>query len=221
MVITPDAAADKIYPLNVGQFADARFESLLPCHNSANLAYLRGDFCLLVLIFRCREMRFKGNGMLYLPNYASALRCIGQALQSRNVDIFELIADTDKFVVQCGDPNPPYTDVLKLQYSLDSITILDREGQAKRRQTKAEFRFDSLPEILRATGKYVDSKRAQLRQLNTCCSSAGEIELEYQTKAGEIQSETLVMGLIRETAVDMYKRRSRISNPIDILTRRN
>ena len=27
--------------------------------------------------------------------------------------------------------------------------------------------------------------------------------------------------LIRETAVDMYKRRSRISNPIDILTRRN
>jgi len=160
--------------------------------------------------------------MLYLPNYASALRCIGQAMQSRNVDVFELIADADGFIVQCGDPNPPHTGFFKLQFSLDSIKILDRQDQAQRRRTKSELRFDSLPEILRAIGKCVDSKRAQLRRLNNCCSSeAGDIELEYQTRAGGLQSETLVMSLIRETAVDMYKRRSRISNPINPLTRRN
>jgi hypothetical protein len=109
--------------------------------------------------------------MLYLPNYASALRCIGQSLQSPNIEVFELIADADAFFVQCGDPNPPYTGVIKLQFSPDSIKILDREGQARRHQTKSEVRFDSVPEILRATGKYVDSKRAQLRRLNNCCSS--------------------------------------------------
>jgi hypothetical protein len=159
--------------------------------------------------------------MPYLANYAGALRCIGQALESRNIDIFELIADADKFVVQCGDPNPPYTGILKLHYSVDRVTMLDREGQAKRRQAKSEFRFDSLPEILRAAGKYVDTKRAQLRRLNNCCASAGELELEYQTRAGEMQSEILIMGLIREIAVNMYKRRSRIANPVTIITRRN
>ena len=104
--------------------------------------------------------------MLYIPNYASALRCVGQALERQNIDIFELITDGDGFVVRCPDPKPPYTAILRLNYSADTITILDREGQAQRRQTKSQFRFDSLPQILRATGRYVDTKRAQLLRLN-------------------------------------------------------
>ena len=161
--------------------------------------------------------------MLYRPTYANALRCIGQALDSHNIDVFELITTkTDEFVVECGDPNPPYTGVLKLQFSTDRIQIIDREGQARRRQSKSELRFDSLPEILRATGKYVDSKRAELRRLSNCCpSDAGNVELEYQTRAEGVQSETLDMSLIREVAVNMYKRRSNISNPINTITRRN
>jgi hypothetical protein len=159
--------------------------------------------------------------MLYFPNYAGALRCIGQALEAQSIDVFELIADVEELIVQCGDPNPPYTGILKLRYSLDAITILDREGQARRRQMKSYFRFDSLPEILRATGRYIDSKRGQLRWLSNCSGSGGEIELEYQTRAGELQSETLLVGLIREVAVNMYKRRTCIANPIDILTQRN
>ena len=158
--------------------------------------------------------------MFYFPNYAGALRCIGQSLESRNIDVFELIADADDFVVQCADPNPPYTKLLKLHYSLDAITILDREGQAKRRRVKSEFRFDSLPETLRAAGKYIDGKRAQLRRLNNCVSE-GEIELEYQIRSGEIRFEKLNLSLIREIGVNMYKRRSRISNPIEILTHRS
>ena len=161
--------------------------------------------------------------MLYRPPYASALRCIGQALESHNIDFFELITtEADEFIVECGDPIPPYTGVLKLQFSTDSIKIIDRENQARRRQTKSELRFDSLPEILRATGKYVDSKRAELRRLSNCCpSETGDVELEYQTRAGDVQSETLDMSLIREVAVNMYKRRSSISNPINTITRRN
>jgi hypothetical protein len=161
--------------------------------------------------------------MLYRPPYASALRCIGQALENHNIDLFELITtEADEFIVECGDPNPPYTGMLKLQFSSDSIQIIDREGQARRRQTKSELRFDSLPEILRATGKYVDSKRGELRRLSNCCpSKAGDVELEYQTRAGDVQSETLDMSSIRETAVAMYKRRNSISNPIHTITRRN
>jgi len=53
--------------------------------------------------------------MLYLPNYAGALRCIGQALETRNIAVFELVVDADQFVVRCGDPNPPYTGILTQQ----------------------------------------------------------------------------------------------------------
>ena len=67
--------------------------------------------------------------MLYIPNYASALRCVGQALERQNIDIFELITDGDGFVVRCPDPKPPYTAILRLNYSADTITILDREGR--------------------------------------------------------------------------------------------
>ncbi|HEY1234470.1 MAG TPA: hypothetical protein VGH22_13920 [Candidatus Binatia bacterium] len=157
--------------------------------------------------------------MLYLPNYAAALRCIGQALEIRNIAVFELIVDADEFVVRCGDPNPPYTSIVTLHYSPQRITILDRDGQARRRQMKSYLRFDSLPEILRAAGNYVDSQSGQIRRLTNCSTSEASIEVEYQTRAG-IKSETLCTSLIRDIAVTMFKRRTRISNPIDLLTRR-
>jgi hypothetical protein len=158
--------------------------------------------------------------MLYLPNYAGTLRCIGQALQNQNIEVFELKTEANEFRVQCADPNPPYTTLIELLFSLDSIKILDREGQARRRQSKSEFRFDSLPEILRAVGECIDKKRGHLRRLNNCCSAdQGDVELEYETRAGDIRSETLALSFIREAGVQMYKRRTRLSNPIGMLTR--
>ena len=77
-----------------------------------------------------------------------------------------------------------------------------------------------MPEILRAVGEYIDNKRGQLRRLNNCClSDDGDVEVEYETRAGDIQSETLSMSFIREAAVRMYKRRTRLSNPIGMVTR--
>jgi hypothetical protein len=157
--------------------------------------------------------------MLYLPNYARALRCIGQALQTRNIEVFELRTNANEFHVQCEDPNPPYTALIELIFSPDNITVLDREGQARRGQRNPESRFDSLPEVLRAVGEYIDSNRAQLRRLTNCClSDQDAVEIEYQTRAGDVRSETLSMSAIRETVVNMYKRRTRLSNPIDMVT---
>ena len=157
--------------------------------------------------------------MLYLPKYGRALRCIGQALQTKNIEVFELRTDANEFRVQCEDPNPPYTALIELNFSPDNITVLDREGQARRGQTNSKPRFDSLPEVLRAVGEYIDSKRAQLRRLTNCClSDQVAVEVEYQTRAGDVRSETLSMSAIRETVVNMYKRRTRLSNPIDMVT---
>ena len=158
--------------------------------------------------------------MLYVPNYACALRCIGQALQNQHIEICELKAEGNEFRLECGDPNPPYTAIIRLSYSLDRLKILDRDGQARRAPWRSEVRFDSIPERLRAIGHYVDNKRARLRRLNIAgLSDQPDIELDCETRAGEMISETLTMGFVRETAVCMYKRRARVSNPVDMLTR--
>jgi hypothetical protein len=70
-------------------------------------------------------------------------------------------------------------------------------------------------------GKYVDDKRGvQLRRLSNCnLSDQDEMEIEYQTRSGDIQTEALSMSAIREIAVNMYKKRIRLPNPIGMVTR--
>ncbi len=179
------------------------------------LPYLRRTF-LLVNVIRGDL----GDGyMLYLPNYAGAFRCIGQALQTHEIEVFELSSFANEFRVVAGDPNPPYTALIKLNFSVQDIEILDREGQARRGRSTTDVRFDSVPEVLRAVGEYLDHKRGYLRRVDNSSSSEAAVEIQYQTRAGDVQTENLTISFIRETCVHMYKRRTRISNPINILTR--
>ena len=158
--------------------------------------------------------------MLYVTSFALALRCIGQELQTRNLEIFELTTDADDFSLDCADPSPPYTGIVRLNYSAECITILDREGQGRRGQSRPEgFRFDSISETLRAIGAYIDMKNAHLRRLSSTGCPADPIELEYRTRQGDILSESLTMSFIHEIAVKMYKRRTRLPNPFTTLTR--
>ena len=160
--------------------------------------------------------------MLNLPNYAGVLRCIGQALEDHEIELFELRNHANEFRVVGADPNPPYTDLIELNFSLQNIEVLDREGQARRGRPTTDVGFDNIPEMLRAIGKYIDNKRGYLRHVNNTNSSSFDdpaVEVEYESRAGDVRSETLEMSFIREAVVRMYKRRARISNPINILTR--
>lgn len=160
--------------------------------------------------------------MLYLPNYAAAFRCIGQELQSQNVEVFELKTHADEFRLECGDPNPPYTRIIEMSFSKERIERIDREGRRRRGQSTGEIRFDSIPQILRTVGEYLDKKGGSLQRLtNSGASSEEGLELEYQTRAGEIERETLSMSFIREVCVRMYQRRTGLKDPINLLTRKH
>jgi hypothetical protein len=159
--------------------------------------------------------------MLYLPNYAGALRCIGQFLHKHEIEAFEIKTHANEFRLVAGDPNPPYTGLINLKFSVEDLEILDREGQALRGRTTTEtsyIRFDSIPEVVRAIGDYLDHKRWDLRRLDNSSLSGTAVEIEYQTRAGDILTENLEMNFIRDTCVRMYKRRTRLSNPISTLT---
>jgi hypothetical protein len=159
--------------------------------------------------------------MFYLPSYAAAFRCIGQELQSQNIDVFELTSRADIFRVQYGDPNPPYTALKEKVFSKETLQMIDRDGRRRRGQLTGEIRFDSIAEMLRTVGQYIDTKLGHIQWLNNSGSSSEvAFELEYRTRAGQIQRETLTMSFIREASVRMYQRRSDLIDPINLITRK-
>lgn len=159
--------------------------------------------------------------MLYLFSYAGALRCIGQELQERNIELFELECHAGGFRAQCGDPNPPYTKLIELVFSNESIQRIDREGRAQRGRARGEIRFDGIPEVLRAAGDYVDKKAGRLRYIsNGDASSDGALLVKFQSRTGDIESKSLTASFLRETCVEMHKRRSDLQHPVSSLTRK-
>ena len=173
---------------------------------------------------RASRLVATGKIMLNLPNYTRALRCIGQALQNLDIEVFELKTYAGDYRLLAGDPHPPYTGLIELSFSPQRIEVLDREGQARRGRSGADMRFDTIPEVLRALGEYLDHRQLQLRRLDNSTSPAAAntpaVSLEYQTRAGEVETETLQMSFIRDASVRMYKRRARITNPVEMLTRK-
>ncbi|HEU4344692.1 MAG TPA: hypothetical protein VFU31_24315 [Candidatus Binatia bacterium] len=143
-----------------------------------------------------------------ITSYAAALRCIGQALQRQGIIVFELQVYDYDFHLHCVDPNPPYT--IHLSYSLKDLEALERQGQAKRGRPSTGVRFNSLPEILRTLGKYVDEKGGSVWRICTADQSVRDptIELEYKTRDRHLQAETLPLSLISEMSMRMYKRRT-------------
>jgi hypothetical protein len=159
--------------------------------------------------------------MFYLPSYAVAFRCIGQELQRQNIEVFELRSRADIFRVLYGDPNPPYTDLKEKLFSKETLQMIDREGRRRRGQLTGEIRFDSIAEMLRTVGQYIDTKLGHLRWINNSGSSSdAAFELEYQTRAGQVQVETLTMSFIRDASVRMYQRRIDLIDPVNLLTRK-
>ena len=45
------------------------------------------------------------------------------------------------------------------------------------------------------------------------------VEIEYQTRDGDLRTQNLAANFIRGAAVQMYKRRTRLSNPVGMVTR--
>ena len=82
--------------------------------------------------------------MPYLAKYTAALRSIGQALQKGCIEVFEIKNERSDFRLQCGDPKPPYLNIVPLKYSLDDLDVLERDGQARRVKSDKQIELSSL-----------------------------------------------------------------------------
>ena len=150
--------------------------------------------------------------MFHSRSYARDLRCIGQELKDRDLEVFQIKSHAGEYRLQAGEPVPPYTGLIEINYSEQILEAIDQRGQARRGKAANETSFDSMAEILRAVGEYVD-KNGFLRRIDNSCSPVADqtaIEIEYQTRSGEVCSEILPMNVLREAIIRMHKRRSRL-----------
>jgi hypothetical protein len=148
--------------------------------------------------------------MPLLCTYSNALRCIGQALETSDIEDFDLKYYSGEFRLECGDPIPPYLKLIQLRYALDDIKSLERKGQARRAGPGKSVSFDSLSEVLRTLGGYVDKRGGRLLRICSSDSSLtqGSVKLEYQTGNRLLHVEEFSMTSIYETIARMYRDRS-------------
>lgn len=143
--------------------------------------------------------------------HSTLLRVVGQVLQERGLDLFEVKYSDDRVFLQCGGLNPPYLDLVELSYSLAEIRVLDDVAKTNRAASSKLVDFESLPEIFRAIGRRVDDRQGRLLRLcNAALPSLQEsITVEYHTRDKGRQIEELFVAAVGDEAMRMYKRRSR------------
>jgi hypothetical protein len=144
-------------------------------------------------------------------DHSKALRTIGQELVKRGIDLFELRCLRAEYYLQCGDPTPPYVGLIELSFSDNDVTSLELAAASQRGGSFKFVEFEGLPEILRAAGRYVESKEGMLLRVSNTDSSFDDhtMRLEYESRDGRNHVEQVPLTELAETARRMYKERSR------------
>ena len=143
--------------------------------------------------------------------FSSALRVVGQVLEERGIDLFDLRCSGDVYFFQCGGTVPPYLDLIKFDYSLSRIKILDIKAKAAPGHVFRLVKFESLAEIFRAIGRRLDVQDGQLLRAYTADHGYLNdlITVEYQTRDRRRHTEEFLMAAAGDDAMKMYKERSR------------
>jgi len=146
-------------------------------------------------------------------NHARELRTIGQQLAKQNIDIFELRYSDGEYVLVCGDPNPPFTDLIHLTYSSFELKSLEFRAIEARSSGFKLVEFTGLAEILRSIGRHVERLDAKLVSIAAPDGAldGSILKIEYETRIGRTRSEDMVADDIANLAMRMYKERAYIN----------
>lgn len=171
--------------------------------------------------------------MSELTGYAQPLRAIGQALETLNIQSFELEPVGDDFFVRGNiavtsadlrrtiwgktrsengekgaDGNATELKVdspVELLYELKDIERLEEQGRSKRINPHGTANPTSLSQVLRCIGAYLNQKRARLLKLSR---EAESVVVEYETSLGTNMKEMLSASELYDLWVRMYLQRA-------------
>ena len=151
-------------------------------------------------------------------NYARILRAIGQAIERLELERFKLVCGSDGFVVQelvnCAEKQPGELAERsagrprgrEIHYTFGDIQRLEKGGQVNRRYAEGLPGPDSLPNMMRAAGTYVDLKACRLVEIAK--SDDKGLAVQFQTITGEIHKELLDVTELYSIFVRVYLKRA-------------
>lgn len=167
--------------------------------------------------------------MSELTGYAQPLRAIGQALETLNIQSFELEPVGDDFFVRGNIPvtsadlrrtiwgktrsengetgaiGAKVDSLVELLYELKDIERLEEQGRSKRINPHGTADPASLSQVLRCIGAYLNQKRARLLKLSR---EAESVVVEYETSLGTNMKEMLSPSELYDLWVRMYLQRA-------------
>jgi len=164
--------------------------------------------------FYARELGPWLCGRKLRERFGSSVRCSIK----RGIDLFELRYSGNEYRLLCGDPEPPHLRFVEMRYSGDEIEALDPEARKQRRGQFAMINFDSLPEILRATGRKINNHGGKLVRIGNSEASiaANAIRVGYQMRDGRLHNENIALATVADLALRMYKERSDRFNDVTV-----
>ena len=157
--------------------------------------------------------------MAVTRRYSEDLRAIGQALEARDISVFELKQNADDYAIE-GRPDQTGSSSSKVvhwlrQLSRGSRTAsialappdverLSEAGRAKRTDPERLSNFRSVSSVLRTIGAYLDSREATLVELQKRRIS---ITLLYRDHTGQEQSEERTVSSFYQLFLDLCGKR--------------
>jgi hypothetical protein len=153
--------------------------------------------------------------------YDEDFRSIGQALETKNIRVFELRRLGDWYIVT-GVPEGDGShrsmvhkfklrfrrgsDVESLILALSEVEDLSGKGKAKRAKPGRMPDFRRLSNTLRTIGAYLESKRAKLIELKVRPFS---VTLSYQDTDGQQQTEDRTVRSFYSLFLELYGKRNK------------
>ncbi len=144
-------------------------------------------------------------------NYSITLRCIGQDLQRRGLNSFDLRMEGDDFIAVCGGQELPASAPQTVRYTPTDIETGHRQGEQQRgKASNKEFLHQA--QMLRAIGEYLDKYGSTLiRITNNDVELEGSLyRVEYLTREGEHVIDDRPGSAIFDMCVLMYQKRGKI-----------
>ena len=154
-------------------------------------------------------------------SYDQQLRLIGQSLEARRINIFELKAHGDRYVVR-GDPEKgpslkarlrDWTERIRgqalgssMSYALADFEPLERQARLRRRKPNGLPDSYSLSNTLRTVGSYLDRKGAELLEIHKRPLS---LTILYQNQDGHPDMEERTIASFYNLFIDLYGKRRR------------
>jgi hypothetical protein len=102
-----------------------------------------------------------------------------------------------------ASPSPTTGD--ERRYNAEDIGLLETQGRAKRGEQSAPPQAQTISQVLRVLGDYMDHRRARGFAVTWVPNS---VSVDYQTSDGQSERETFDVANLYDLAVHMYLRRA-------------